>query len=329
MCIPPLGPVGASPDDSQAVERASAAGASDTDRAAILARCLVSGRFARGRCASYCSRSRVWPRLPSAWPRARPRPSAHDRIGLRRPDQRPGRAVERHARPRRRARIRTAISSRSSPTPRARRSAASAPTATATSPASRLLGGLVTAERDRLAHLRRRPQGAGHGIVRGQRHRSRRRRRGRLGGARRPVRDSRHRLGRGRRAPDRALRRGLPRFRGRAPHPSLERLAQPPRGHRDPAGLLRRRREGHTAEPLPPADKSAATPSAPDALARARRRGPRPNPGLFGAPVVPLPAERRHADRLGRRRHPDRHRGAAAGRVHAHAARLSGHASSS
>ena len=162
MCTPPLEPVGASPDDSQA-----ASGPCTCDRAVRLSfpgvwspgdsRAGAVRPIARGRgCGRACRRGG----------RGGQSGAAHDRFCLRRPDQRARRAVERDA----------DVACRLLPVPRSRRD-------------PRLHGGLgaererarLRAQRahgrhparrlrdrrlDRLAHLRRRAQGPGDRLVR-------------------------------------------------------------------------------------------------------------------------------------------------------------------
>ena len=180
MCTPPLGPVGASPDDSQAASgrvhlrlRPCGYPCPVSGLRAIRARALCV-LLARGRgCGRACRRRgrRLGPR-PRAR-RARPTPfsstcPARSRaarstlagglVSVPRPRRDP--LLHRRLGAQRRARLR-------------------AQRALGRHPAGRCRDG----RRDRLAHLRRRAQGAGHRLVRRLRHRSRRRRRGRLGGS--------------------------------------------------------------------------------------------------------------------------------------------------
>ena len=186
-------------------------------RAAILPRCLVSGRSVRGRCASCRSRSRVWPRLPSAWPPARAPPPARAASAYAVLINVPG-AQSSGTLTSRPAPTSTATSSRSTPTRSARRRAAQraygAQRAHGRQPARRRRDGRRVDARTfaRRAHERR-PTGDFGGAVsdpcverRGGRRRSRAAQ----------FDDPGHRLRHRRRAPRRALRRRLPRLRGRA-----------------------------------------------------------------------------------------------------------------
>ena len=216
------------------------------------------------------------------------RPSAR-RVGLRRPDQRPGRAVERHADlagglvrvPRsrlgpvlHRGLGASAASARLRPQRRSR--------------GVSLLGGLVTAGVDRVAQAyadgRKTPAT------------------GTFGGASAisssPARPSRWRpaaqfdipdIGWGAVDERRVVRSDgrLPRFRGRAPPASLD-----VDWHDLPAGteiLLGYADAAASAQAGAAARRGTSAGDAARArrVARARRRRPRPNPGLLGAPVVP------------------------------------------
>ena len=289
MCTPPLGPVGASPDDSQAASGPS-------DRSAVAHApcgypCPVSGLRAiraRALCVLTLALAGV-AALAVGVAAGSSAAAAHDGVGLRRPDQRARRAVERHADlagrlvPVPRPRLgRT-------PTPPARRSAASARYGHSELTGVSLLGGVVTAGAIAARTYADGAQGAGHaatfgGAVTGSRRRTAR-----------PSRcspaaqfdDPGHRLGRGRRAPRRALRRAptaAPRSRStstststgttcrRAPRSCS--ATRTPRRSRAPGGARPRRQAPRRRAATDGAGRRAAASPRPTRLAARRARRP-------------------------------------------------------
>ena len=302
-------------------KRRRAVGPRDAARGAgILRRCLVSGRFVRGRSACWRSRSPVSPRSPSAstaGSAAAPRTSGSAYAVL---INVPG--AQSSGTPTRRRgsytyRDLVAVAVLRGRLGAQRRARLRAQRPHRRQPAGRLRDGRVRCSRARsptAARIRR------TGTFGGTRHGSRRRGRGGLGAARRPVRDPRHRLRRGQRAA-RSCARTAPIAAPRSRSTSTSRADW----HNLPAGteiLLGyaggrrdRARDGRAgcrrARPPTPA---ATAPG--DARRRVELR-----PGAARRPGRAPAGERRHADGLGRRHHADRHRGAAAGRLHAHARR--------
>ena len=286
MCTPPLGPVGASPDDSQAARQARPPRAEP--------------------CGYPCAG--VWspgdPRAGAVRPAARGRGC--------------GRACRRRGRRRGQRAARTTASAYAVliNVPGAQSSG------TLTSPAgsyqyrdlvaihSYTAGSALSGERayghsdlsgvtpagrcrdrrrDRLAHLRRRAQGAGHRLVRRRRHRPRRRRSGGLGAAGRPVRRSR--ASAGARSNERRVVRSDGAYRGSEVALHIHLTSD---WHNLPAGTeILLGYSDAAAAATPGADTAAAKAAASPATAGAGARGGgvrRPIPDCSARRSCPVPA---------------------------------------